>query len=195
MKPISSRILASIALASLAVALRWPAAASSLVGAPRSQGMQEESAGTLTTLYATDPVACSLDLSSGAMGLIVQDGEVRNRNSHLSLGYHPDSLTVAVQGGDRGAIVDLGSAPEVAALAGTELVGNGGNAYVALRRPSALEHPALQELASSAHAPIVVGHVYLARIAGSDGPDLYVKLMVLEFQPGASVTLRWQRLD
>jgi hypothetical protein len=191
------RISASLGLALVACALHGlpgadPASDASASGPAAGS---PDDAGRLTTLYASDPLACSLDLTSGGPGLIVQDGEVRNRNSHLALGYYPDSLAVAIQGGDTGAIVDLGTAQEIAALVGVELVGNGGNAFVALRQDFARGHAALQELASTAHAPIQVGHVYLARIAGSGGPDLFAKLLVLEFQPGASVTLRWQVLD
>lgn len=152
-------------------------------------------AGRITTLYAYDPLCGSLDLRTGRPGLVVQDGEVRNRDSHLCLGYYPDCLTVAIQGADKGALVDLGTLAETAHAASTPIVGNGGNAFVALDLPFARAQTGALELASLAHAPIQSGHVYLARIASGGKPDVLAKLLVLEFRPGESVTLRWQKLE
>lgn len=148
-------------------------------------------AGSLTTLYVHDPLLCSLDLRRGAPGLIVQQGEVRNKDSHLCLGYYPDSLTVGIQGGDRGVIVDLGTFAGIGKSSGMRLTGNGGNVFVAIGADLVRARTEALELASTAHAPIQAGHVYLARIA-TDGKELLAKLLVLEFRPGESVTLRWQ---
>ena len=170
-------------LALLASAFQGPAAA------------VEPPAGAITTLYARDPIEGSLDLDTGRPGLVVQDGEVRNRGSHICLGYAPDSLAVAIQGGDDGAIVDLGTLEETAVLAGTRITGNGGNAFVAVGAGLARSHEGLQKTESVATAPARAGHVYLARIVRKGEPDILVKLLVLEFRPGESVTFRWQRLE
>lgn len=152
-------------------------------------------AGAVTTLYVHDPLLCSLDLRRGAPGLIVQQGEVRNKDSHLCLGYYPDCLTVGIQGVDKGALVDLGTFAEIGKSSGMRLTGNGGNVFVAIGSDLVRARTEALELASTAHAPIHAGHVYLARIATDGKGELLVKLLVLDFRPGESVTLRWQRLD
>ena len=151
-------------------------------------------AGTITTLYACDPIEGSLDFHTGRPGLVVQDGEVRNRDSHICLGFAPDSLAVAIQGGDTGAIVDLGTLPQTAEAASTHIIGNGGSAFVEIRADWARAHAGLKQTKSTATAPARSGHVYLARIAREGKPDILVKLLVLEFRPGESVTFRWQLL-
>lgn len=190
MQPISKPVFAGLALAFVALITRWLPAAE-----PAAAAGTTPAAGLLSTLFADDPLECTLDLTTATAGMIVQDGEVRNRNSHLCMGYFPDSLTVAIQGGDRGAIVDLGSLEQLASAVGVQPVGNGGNAYVALDTAFARAHAGLQELEGTAHATIRQGHVYLLRVAQEREPDLLAKLIVLEFQPGASVTFRWQLLD
>jgi hypothetical protein len=152
-------------------------------------------AGQITTLYASDPIESSLDLRTGRSGLVVQDGEVRNRDSHVCLGYAPDSLAVAIQGGDRGAIVDLGTLEATQPSSGTTRVGNGGNVFVALKLQAIRSHPALHETTGVATAPVVAGHVYVARIVNDREQELFFKLLVLEFRPGESVTFRWQLLE
>ena len=173
-----------LAVLALVVSALQPTAASDKSGA-----------GAITTLYACDPLEGSLDFRTGQSGLVVQDGEVRNRDSHLCLGYAPDSLAVAIQGGDTGAIVDLGALTEVASATATPIVGNGGNAFVALSAAWARARTEKLDLAAVAHAPVRSGHVYLARIASEGDPDILVKLLVLEFRPGESVTFRWRRLE
>ena len=69
------------------------------------------------------------------------------------------------------------------------------NAFVALRADAARAHEGLQKTKSVATAPARSGHVYLVRIAREGKPDILVKLLVLEFRPGESVTFRWQQLE
>lgn len=177
-----------VGLASLA--FQAPTGDGSFAGRPEA----DAEPGAITTLYVHDPLLCSLDMRRGRPGLIVQQGEVRNADSHLSLGYYPDSLAVGVQGGDKGAIVDLGTLADVGKNAGVSLAGNGGNAFVELTGEWARSQTKQLELEMTAHAPIRSGHVYLARIVGTDQKELLTKLLVLEFRPGESVTLRWQQI-
>lgn len=155
----------------------------------------EPSIGTITTLYANDPLETSLDFHTGQFGMVVQGGQIFNRDSHICMGYFPDSLAVAIQGGDSGAIVDLGTLPETGKALGTPFVGNSGNVYLALQSEWVRAHAGLQQLTTTAHAPIKIGHLYLVRIASEGSPDLFAKLVVLDFQSGAKVTFRWQLLD
>jgi len=175
-------LLALAALALAVSALQRPAA------------KPEPSIGTITTLYANDPLETSLDFQTGQFGLVLQGGEIRNQDSHICMGYFPDSLAVAIQGGDTGAIVDLGTLPETGKALGTQPVGNSGNVYVGLQPEWVRAHASLQQVVKTAHAPIKIGHVYLVRIVSEGSPDLFAKLVVLDFQPGAKVTFRWQRI-
>ncbi|HTF90591.1 MAG TPA: hypothetical protein VK843_19390 [Planctomycetota bacterium] len=185
---ISMLVRSSIALTVLALAV-------SAFQQPLARKIPVAPAGQITTLYASDPLECSLDLRTGQPGLIAHNGQVFNRDSHVTMGYYPDSLAVAIQGGDTGAIVDLGTLQEAAKASSMQITGNGGNVYVAMELPWVREHPGLQETTSIAHAPIQAGHLYLGRIASEGEPDLFAKLIVLDFRPGESVTLRWQLLD
>jgi hypothetical protein len=181
--PILVRTLIALSLVALLVsAVQRPAASA------------DPSIGSITTLYANDPLQCSLDLRTGQPGMVVQEGEVRNRDSHLCLGYFPDSLTVAIQGRDTGAIADLGSLPEAARALSVPVVGNSGDAYVALHLAWARAQAGLQKTESVAHAPVRVGHLYVVRIVNEGKPDLFAKLIVLDFEAGAKVTIRWQML-
>jgi len=167
-------------------------------GVPQSTSAPEAPVppeGRLTRLYAADPVICALDLRSGAPGMVVIDGEVFNRESHLAMGFAPDSLAVGVQGRDEGTIVDLGSLREVAIELGRPVQGNGGNAYAAIDADWARPRLEALPMQSIATARIQVGHVYLMRVTDGSDRDLLAKLLVLEHQPSASVTLRWKRLQ
>lgn len=63
--------------------------------------------GGLVTLYADDPLGQSLCFYDGRGGSIIQEGEIRNRCSHLNYNsYSADSFAVGVQGGERGVILD-----------------------------------------------------------------------------------------
>jgi hypothetical protein len=162
---------------------------------PRPAPGDEAAAGSINTLYASDPLENSLDFHTGRPGLVVQEGEVRNRDSHICLGYAPDSLAVAIQGGDKGAIVDVGTLVQCATATSTRITGNGGNAFVSIGAAWARTHEGLQQTTVNATAPARSGHVYLVRIAREGKPDMLAKLLVLEFRPGESVTFRWQLLE
>jgi hypothetical protein len=111
------------------------------------------------------------------------------------MGYYPDSLAVGIQGGETGAIVDLGTAQEVAKGSSTRAVGNGGNVFMALGAPWIRKQAGLKRTDAAAHAPIKSGHIYLMRIVSEGKPEILAKLLVLEFRPGESVTFRWRRLE
>src|SRR5262245_53873746 len=81
----------------------------------------------LTTLYAFDPIESSLCFQDGRGGYGIERNKVVNRCSHLAFDiYQKDSLTVGIQGGETGAIVDLGTAVDLKQKYGyEETVGNG----------------------------------------------------------------------
>lgn len=76
--------------------------------------------GGVVTLYFHDPLAKSLCFSDGEYGSVLQKDEVRNRCSHLRLeqgsdgdGGVQDYIAVGVQGGEVGALMDLGTESEL----------------------------------------------------------------------------------
>jgi hypothetical protein len=144
-------------------------------------------------LFARDPLRQTLDFESGHYGTVVQDGEVRNRNSHIDFGrLSADSLTVGVQGNETGHIVDLG---EDAAL-GKELGGSSGFAALSLKggRFGDGEADAIFENAAENQAPIALDHVYVMRIERT-GSDIVVKLIVVDYDPERRVSFDWVRLQ
>ena len=65
--------------------------------------------GRIVTLYVLDAMTSHLSFNDGKPGAIVQGHLTYNRDSQLSFGtYAEDSFTVGIQGGEDGAIVDIG---------------------------------------------------------------------------------------
>lgn len=83
--------------------------------------------GGITTLYALDPLARTFCFGDGREGGVFQQNEVRNRCSDIDFNnYYQGNLTVGVEGGRIGTIVDLGSASELEKRYGySETVGKG----------------------------------------------------------------------
>lgn len=136
------------------------------------------------------------DLEGGAFGEIVKDGVVYNRESHLDYGRGLKKLTVGVQGGEKGVILELGSEAEVATrlLAVAPCTGFDRLAVVdgAFNDPNA---KTLFELApgSADNVTALVGHVYVLRIVRKDERDIVAKLLVTAVEE-KSVTFSWVNL-
>ncbi len=170
--------------------------------------------GGIATLYALDPLARTLCFDDGREGGVFQQNEVRNRCSSLDFNaYNEDALTVGIEGGQNGAIIDLGNALELQKRYGyTETVGNGqgfaslraanGKIYILKERQPHTEQE-LNESAllfagsrSSASANVKLGHIYLARLTDRNDKtfERIVKLIVISYTPNEAVTIRWQVL-
>jgi hypothetical protein len=170
--------------------------------------------GGVVTLYALDPLAQSFCFRDANDGLIFNQHEVKNRCSDLNFNnYYAEHFAVGIEGGRVGTIVDLGSAGDLKKEYGyEETVGNGqGFASIHFeagkvvilkdRRARVMQHlkestQLFAEPTSSANAPVKLGHIYLARITDrhDNSFQLLVKLLVIGYVPGESVTLRWQSL-
>jgi len=173
--------------------------------------------GDIATLYALDPITSHLSLNDGKPGTVVEGSLAYNRDSQLSFNtYERDSFRVGIQGGEVGAIVDLGSDDDLQTRYGyKETVGNvQGFTSIHLEAGSAVilkdyrtkqfqplrEYEELgrdvrgQDVRGSNSAAVVVGHTYLVRITQDRKVSSYVKLKVLAFVPGQYVTIRWARL-
>jgi hypothetical protein len=178
-------------------------------------GGSSEASSSIATLYALDPLASSLCFADGREGGIIQHGGVYNRCSHISFDhYNTGGLTVAIEGGEQGAIIDLGSADDLKKEYGYNETGGNGQGFASITfrdgvimiRKAGKDDP-LQELVegarlfpevlhSSASAIARPGHIYLARIFDPGRKDfqILVKLLVLKATPGDSVTFRWELL-
>lgn len=174
----------------------------------------EVKAGGIATLYALDPLARTYSFGDGREGGAFQENETRNRASDIDFNaYNEGSLTVGIEGGRTGTIIDLGSASELQKRYGyTETVG-GGQGFASLRatggkifvlksfRPRIEQELAesaqfFAEPKSGANAPVKLGHVYLVRITDRSDKtfERLVKLLVLAYTPNESVTIRWQAM-
>src|SRR4029453_4565924 len=77
--------------------------------------------GEIATLYALDPITRHLSLNDGKHGAVVQGSLLDNRDSQLSFDtYERNSFRVGIQGGEVGAIIDLGSADDLKVRYGYE---------------------------------------------------------------------------
>ena len=175
--------------------------------------VQAGATGGLVTLYAQDDLACAFSLDAGVPGASVVEGEVRLDRAHLVFDvFAEDMLTFGFIEEVLVGVVDLGRvtvaphsraqdpAPEFAIslfhtlyLDGRKFsyVGAGGT----LQRHTDAERifdPLPRR--GMYHVAPVVGNTYLVRVndgGGASSADRLAKFVVVDFQPGHTVTLRW----
>lgn len=178
--------------------------------------------GGVVTLYPRDAIAASLCFNDGKDGLVIQQGEVRNRCSHLRIEERhreafgsDEQISIGVQGGQLGTLLDLGEESQLTQKYGyTDLPGiaftsiqlSDGNVKILksrqrrefqeLKEAMPLLQAEAAQMRSSVSLPISVGHIYLGRILDRNDKnfDLWVKILVLAYVPGQTVTFRWQLL-
>ncbi len=172
--------------------------------------------GGIATLRLLDGETCSMSLLTGEPGGLAQDHELRNHDSHVVYGrYHDGEFKVGIQGGQIGRIVDLGSVDELRARLGFSdtVPGRQGFSSVHLRdgrfviRGAAGSNETFQACpeadrvleagVATDHAPVALDHVYVLRLTdrNHEAFDLRAKLHVIGYEPGQSVTVRWERLS
>ena len=170
--------------------------------------------GGLSTLYALDPLSQSLCFRDGSAGHMFQQREVKNRCSDLNFhNYAANQLSVGIEGGREGVIVDLGTNSDLTRNYGFDDTVGGGQGFASIsfaggkfkifkdRRAGTMQNlneseQIFAQPKPSATAPVKLGHIYLLRITDRHDRDfqLLVKLMVVAFRPEESVTLRWEML-
>jgi hypothetical protein len=179
---------------------------------PQTPHVEFPPGGGIVTLYAYDAQFATLSFLDGKSGMVMKDHAIYNRDSHLAFEiYDKDSLRVGIQGRQSGTIVDLGSADDLEArYSYGETVGKS-QGFASIHRESGKlvilkdrrkgEFQPLKEAAlllgkaeGGASAPVVLGHIYLVRIADREAEIVTAKLRVLAFTPGQSVTILWERL-
>ena len=168
----------------------------------------------LATLHALDPLSRTLCLRDGQPGGRFQGSEVRNRCSDIDFNsYNSGSFTVAIEGTRLGNIVDLGTADDLMKKYGyPETVGKGqgfaslrveDDKVVILKDQSVGTVQELEEgrgfLGASrtgASAAVRLAHIYLVHLTDRNDKSfkLMAKLIVVDYRPNESVTIRWQLL-
>jgi hypothetical protein len=161
-------------------------------------------------LNAKDPFRHSWDFLRADYGGVLQDKEVRNAGQHLDYdAYYPGEFTVAIQGGEEGVIVDLGTDDELATRLGATQTVGGGQGFAALALEGArfghppADHvldwsPGAADTSYTDHLPVKHRHVYLLRVSSRDAEDrvteLLVKLLVVKLETDI-VEFEWVRLS
>lgn len=157
-------------------------------------------------LWATDPLRRTLDLRTGEYGFVVDGGELRNQGSDLGFGLpNPGYLEVGIQGRTTGALVDLGPDAELATALGTESgfigITRSGGGFGYAPADVLFEHLAsIQQGADGGEASRVVpeiGHVLVGAIVEEAGSAeavdraLFVKILIVDHEPGRFISIRW----
>ncbi|MDQ2973863.1 MAG: hypothetical protein M3R69_00470 [Acidobacteriota bacterium] len=137
-------------------------------GVVNSRVVEQTGKGGVATLYALDPLAQSFCFRDAGDG-------------HMDYGYEE-----TVGGGQGFASVHFEDGKLVILKDRRTRVMQGLNESTQL----------FAEPTSSANAPVRLGHIYLARLTDRNDPSfqLLVKLLVIGYKPGESVTFRWQSL-
>jgi hypothetical protein len=176
--------------------------------------IESTSEGGVVTLYALDPLTQSFCFRDAGTGHIFQQHEVRNRCSDINFSsYYAEHFAVGIEGGRVGAILDLGTADDLKERYGYEETVGAGQGFASVHLENGkvmilkdrrarvmqdLKESALlfAEPTAGAKAPVKLGHVYLARLTDRHDSSfqLLVKLLVIGYVPGESVTFRWQSL-
>ncbi len=215
----NSKSSLATSLSALALVLFWTFSVAAqqtqfASGSTRATTLAPSSISTISTLYASDPIAHSLCFADGKEGGVINGGAVFNRCSHIEFdNYKAGNLSVGIEGGELGRILDLGTAADLSKEYGyEETVGKGqGFASIVFQDGRVVilkdrRKGTRQELTEGARlfepsrgmssAEAKAGHIYLARITDSHKKDfqILVKLLVLTASPGESVTFRWELL-
>ncbi len=175
-------------------------------------GPTPDTGSRLTTLYRHDPLHSAISLATGEDGRYFDGGYARNRNSDLDFGNNnADALTVGIETGRKGVIVDLGSTEDLAKRFGYVEPTGGGQGYASIHyeggrlvitravegfQPLPEGSLLLKGSTEGATAPAALGHVYLVRLVDTRDPafERIAKILVVGHVPGESATIRWDLL-
>jgi hypothetical protein len=159
----------------------------------------------------------SVSLATGSFGTGLQGLQVVNFDSELGFGaLYEDQLTAGIQGGQVGALLDLGSTAELAAGLGYSETVGGGQGFASLHFEQG-QLLILDDFATQTYQPFPRGqaffdapapqfsqpigpevdHLYLVRLLDQNDPNFerLAKLYVVEHVPGERVTIVWQTLE
>jgi hypothetical protein len=191
------------------------AAVLSLLGSDasrRARSNPDASRSGLVTLYARDPLAHDFSFSQGRYGGVFEEHMRKNAGADLDFSAnHPGEFTVGIEGTRRGSMVDLGTWDALRQRYGYFETAGGGQGFASIRREGyrfvilknyeAQTTQTLKEgnalLRNEDHVAVAEDHVYLVRLRDISDPafELVVKFMVVDYEPGRTVTLRWSVID
>lgn len=170
--------------------------------------------GGIVTLYALDPLGRTFCFADGKDGMVFQHNEVRNRCSDIDFNtYRAGGLSVGIEGGRIGSIVELGNALDLKQRYGYDETVGSAQGFASLRaedgkvlilkerKTQTVQEvreaaPLFEDGTSLASAPIKAGSIYLMRLTDRHDKAFQrlVKLLVVAYTPNESVTIRWQLL-
>jgi hypothetical protein len=158
-------------------------------------------------MYRSDPLTHSISLRTGESGQVMLQDGMFNRQSDLDFGRHTeDGLSVGIEGGRQGVIIDLGSQDELAERYGYQETVGKGQGFASIRLVDGkvigrhggelAESEALfasSRRGAMGSAPAHVDHIYLVRLTDrrDDGFERIAKLIVVGHRNNESVTIRW----
>lgn len=152
------------------------------------------------TLYLHDEERRLLDLTTGAYGTVVQDGEARATRAHLSIASgDADYLVAGPVSRSDAWIKSLGPARERNSNASAYLALNWQHGRITLNDAerfslSASDLAVPEQFTSIAREQIHLGHTYVMQIR-DEREHLVVCLRVIGHLPGQSVTVIWRILS
>lgn len=170
------------------------------------------------TLRANDFFWSGVDLIDGSRGGAVQDREAKNAGKHIEFGnYFENEFTVGIQGGESGAILDLGHWEDLSDREGYQETVGGGQGFNSIhfrngelvildtRNPNTYrkfeqgdEFVNTQPTFSTSHAPARLGHIYLVRVLDDHDPsfEIIAKILVVGgSREGKEATILWEVLQ
>jgi hypothetical protein len=190
-----------------------------IVGAlgPRAVFPQDSAAqGGIVTLYAHDDLLSTFSIHTGGAGAQIVEGEVRLDDAQLAFDlFAEDMFSFGFISDELVNVVDLGPqvvephrrgqdiAPKFPVSLFHTLYLDGAKFSYAGPGGTLLRHSPAERILDPMprhgmyHVQPVVGNTYLLRSnrsGGSSRADELVKFVVVDFQPGHSVTLRWAPL-
>lgn len=158
-------------------------------------------------LWANDPLRQTLDLTTGEFGRYVENGAIKNRNSQLGFGLpNPGLVEVGIQGRETGILLDLGPDAELATALGTSsgfvgLARRGDGGFTYGPANALFDHLAAIELGAdggdASRLVPAVGHVLVGAVVKRAGSAaavdeaLFVKILVVDHDPDAFLSIRW----
>ena len=185
---------------------------------PNRAGEDRSAPYRTATLRTTDIFWSGIDLIDGSQGGTIQDREVKNAGKHIELGnYNEDAFSVGIQGGERGAIIDLGHWRDLAQQENYPETVGGGQGFASIhfrdgemvildrRNPNTYRRFERGNyfvdnvpVGVAKHAPARLGHIYLVRVIDQHDPqfELIAKILVVGgSRSGKQATIIWQVLE
>lgn len=183
----------------VALAILLPLAAARAQDPPPTPGATTAADGrsSVVRLLQFDDLRQTFGFTTGDYGRVLQDGEIKNRNSQIAFVARSgvDHLVFGCQGGEQAIAIDVGDPRNNTATSSCYALS------LADARRELAKAPAAP--GSSTALPVEIGHVYLMAIEDPNhalrllapGEALVAMARVVDHVAGRSLELRWQVLN